>query len=255
MFNESVVQHKNSTSAQHKNSTKKCLISMKKQDSFRNVIVCREKLSPFWIAQWTDGRGRRVRRSTKVPVGGGEYRGERLSEKQAERRAVMVAWELARVEEEDFKAHDNTTMRELCRLMLGGKLGRVSLATYGNARTDYKQFLGWLGRRADEPCRLISRADMRAWLAARRAEVRHNTVKKAIGALRAAFAYAVDADIIDRNPCDGLKNPPDTKVEKVVHEAFTEAEVRLLVEKLPEVLYWDVWAAAGGYSQFTLGCV
>ena len=90
---------------------------------------------------------------------------------------------------------------------------------------------------------------MRAWLAARRAEVRHNTVKKAIGALRAAFAYAIDEEIIDRNPCDGLKNPPDTKVEKVVHEAFSMEEVRLLIEKLPEEWASAVRCCIGTYGQ------
>lgn len=72
---------------------------MNKTTDFKNVIVCREKLSSFWIVQWTNGRGKRIRRSTKVPAKGGIYQGERLSSSQAERRALMVAIRLAQEEE------------------------------------------------------------------------------------------------------------------------------------------------------------
>lgn len=86
LFNEPVSRHKNSTSR----STKKSSINMNKPVEYKNVIICREKLSPFWIAQWTDGRGKRICRSTKVPVGGGSFQGERLSSAQAQCRALMI---------------------------------------------------------------------------------------------------------------------------------------------------------------------
>lgn len=159
-------------------------MNMNMHSEYKNVIVCREKLSPFWIAQWTDGRVKRVRRSTKVPVGGGVYKAERLSAAQAERRALLVAYKLAQASEEVYATFDNTTVREVCAKMLAGKLGHVSLRTYANARTDYKQFLTWLGARADEPIRFITRADMKDWINARRAEVRAKTVRKALTAPR-----------------------------------------------------------------------
>ena len=214
-----------------------------------NVIVCRDGKSPYWMGQWRDGRGRRVRRSTKVPVRGGVYRGERLTAGQAERRALMVAWDMAREVEEEWHAFDNTSVRKVFDLMLAGKLGRVSMATYENARTDYRQFCEWLGRRAEEPARLVTRADIKEWVAARRGEVRAKTVLKGLGAIRAAFSWAVDAEMVGKNPCDGVRVPADTKGEKVVHEAFSVAEVKVLMEKLP-----DEWASAvrcciGTYGQ------
>lgn len=90
---------------------------MNKSD-FKNVLICREKLSPYWIAQWTDARGKRIRRSTKVPVKGGIYNGERLSSTQAKRRALMVAFELAQAVEDDYKAHDNRTLFQFSDLAL-----------------------------------------------------------------------------------------------------------------------------------------
>lgn len=214
-----------------------------------SVSVTKDAKSPFWVAQWTDARGKRVKRSTKVPVAGGVYRGERLTPAQARKRAEVVAWQFATEREEEYNKHDNTTVRELCEKMLAGKLGRVSMATYDNARTDYRQFLGWLGKRADEPIRLITRADMKEWVQARRTEVRAKTVLKGLTALRAAFAWALDSEIIAKNPCVGIKVAPDGKDEKVVHEAFTLEEVRLLVEKLPEEWCAAVRCCLGTYGQ------
>lgn len=205
--------------------------------------------SPYWMVTFTGGDGRQKRRSTKVPVKGGLYGEERLTAAQAKVRAEIVGRRLAEEERKGYEVSDNRSVREVCESMLGGKLGRVSQATYDNARTDYKQFLGWLGARADAPIRLITRADVKDWVAARRVQVRAKTVQKALSAIRAAFAWAVDAEVIVRNPCDGVRVPPDSKEERVVHEAFTLDEVRLLVEKLP-----DEWSAAvrccvGTYGQ------
>lgn len=213
-----------------------------------HVIICRDAKSPFWMAQFTAPDGSRRRRSTKVPVEGGYFQGEKLSRCQAKNRALAVAWQLAHDVAEDCSSQDNISVCNLCKMMLEGKLGRVSLATYENARYDYRQFCCWLGPRADKPARLVTRADIKAWVLARRAQVRHKTCCKALTAIRAAFAWAVDAEIILRNPCDGVRVPPDSKGEKVVKEAFTLDEVRLLMEKLP-----DEWASAVHCCMGTFG--
>ena len=219
------------------------------KSSLPTVSLNTDTKSPYYFASFYGADGKQKRRSTKVPHAGGLYQGRRISAAQAKTIALRIAVELAQQEEQEYHAADNTTMRQLCDTMLSGKLGRVSTATYDNARTDYKQFLAYLGRRADEPCRLITRADIKTWIDSRRASVRHETVRKALTAIRAAFAYALDSEIITKNPCDGLKVPPDTRDEKIIHEAFTLDEVRLLLAKLP-----DEWASAvrcciGTYGQ------
>lgn len=213
-----------------------------------HVIICRDAKSPFWMAQFTAPDGSRRRRSTKVPVEGGFFQGEKLSRYQAKNRALAVAWQLANEAAEECASPGNISVRDLCRAMLEGKLGRVSMATYENARYDYNQFCRWLGGRADKPARLVTRADMKAWVLARRAQVRHKTCCKALTAIRAAFAWAVDAELMDRNPCDGVRVPPDSREEKVVKEAFTLQEVRLLMDKLP-----DEWASAVHCCMGTFG--
>lgn len=223
----------------HKNGTKRST----------NIIVCLDAKSPYWIAQFTAPNRRRVRRSTKVPVSGGFYEGEKITKTQAKSRAMLVALELAQLAEEEASSESNMTVRELFGTMLQGKLGRVSPATYKNARTDYAQFCSWLGTRADNPARLIKRVDALAWLTARRAQVRANTCHKALTALRAAFSWAVDAELLSTNPFINLKVQPDTKDEKIVHEAFTLDEVRLLLDKLPDEWSSAVRCCIGTYGQ------
>lgn len=223
----------------HENSTKRST----------NIIVCMDSKSPFWIAQFTAPNGRRVRRSTKVPVSGGTFEGTKISKSQAKSRAMLIALDLARLAEEEAASETNMTVRELFDTMLHGKLGRVCQDTYNNAKSDYAQFCAWLGSRADKPARLIRRADALEWLTDRRSMVRAKTCHKALSALRAAFNWAVDAELIAGNPFLNLRVQPDTRDEKVVHEAFTWDEIKLLVAKLPEEWSRAVMCSIGTYGQ------
>lgn len=215
----------------------------------RNVRVARDTKSPYWAATFVGPDGRRVKKSTKVPVEGGLFRGEKLTKAQAKNRAIMVAAEIARAYEGQ-NGSSTMTVRELFDLMLSGKLGRVSVATYNNARNDYKQFCSWLGEvRANRPAALIRRKDALAWLVDRRASVRRATCRKSLTALRAAFNWAVDAELLPGNPFLNLRVQPDTKDEKVVHEAFSWDEIKLLVAKLPEEWSRAVMCCIGTYGQ------
>lgn len=205
--------------------------------------------SPYWMVSFIGADGRQKRRSTKVPHAGGLYLGERLTAAQARKRAELVAYSIATQEEQEYHAADNRTVREVCDIMLSGKLGRVSIATYDNARTAYAQFCAFLGRRANEPIRLINRADIRAFVDARRAVTRRSTVHKAMVIIRAAFSWAVDTGVIPSNPCDRIVIPHDTSDEKILHEAFTLDEVRLLLDKLPDEWSSAVRCCLGTYGQ------
>lgn len=214
-----------------------------------SVSLNADAKSPFWFVSFVGSDGRQRRRSTKVPVAGGLYKGERLTATQAKKRALLVGMALAAEVDEEFVSQDNRSVREVCDAMLAGKLGRVSAASYANARTAYTQFCGWLGVRASRPIREVSRAVMKDWVVFRRGQVRHKTVCKDLCFIRAAFEWAVDAEVMPKNPCAGLSVPPDSRDEKVVHEAFSLDELRVLVEKLP-----DEWASAvrcclGTYGQ------
>ncbi len=209
--------------------------------------------SPFWMVSFIAPDGSQRKRSTKVPHKGGMYLGDKLSAAQARKRAERVGYDIAcqvwAKEEDEAKGVNNMTVRELFDIMLNGKLGRVSADTYNNARTDYNQFCEWLGKRADKPARLITRAVINEWILARRVEVRCNTTKKALTAISSAFRWAVDSEIMPANPCLGAKVPPDTKDERIVKEAFTLDEIRLLIDKLPDEWSSAVRCCMGVYGQ------
>lgn len=210
-----------------------------KQTHITSVSLSQDGKSPFWMAQWTLSTGLRQKKSTKVPVAGGLFQGERLSRTQAKSRALLIAHELADDALRTDLQTNKTSMLELCDLMLKGKLGRVSIATYDNAKVAYKIFTDWLGKKASAPICHITKADIKTWVNDRRSQVRAATCRKDLSAIRAAFTWAVDAEIIDKNPCDKVAVPHDTKDEKIVKEAFTLDEISLLLAKLP-----DEWASA-----------
>ena len=56
-----------------------------------SVGLAAEAKSPYWVAQWSLSNGKRMKKSTKVPVAGGMFKGERLSKPQARNRALLVA--------------------------------------------------------------------------------------------------------------------------------------------------------------------
>ncbi|MBE6418310.1 MAG: site-specific integrase [Akkermansiaceae bacterium] len=214
-----------------------------------NIIIFQDSKSPYWICQYTGPDGIRRKKSTKVPVQGGIFQGEKLSKAQARNRAQFIAHSIALQTDTDHAKHNNMPTTELFATMLNGKLGRVSQRTYNNAKTAYDIFTLWLGHRAALPLREITKADIKSWVTHRRSQVRGSTCRKDLSAIRAAFEWAVDSEIIERNPCDKVSIPPDSKDEKIIHEAFTLAEIQLLIAKLP-----DEWASAvlcclGTYGQ------
>ncbi|MDO4752401.1 MAG: tyrosine-type recombinase/integrase [Akkermansia sp.] len=161
-----------------------------KQTHITSVSLSQDGKSPFWMAQWTLSTGLRQKKSTKVPVAGGLFQGERLSRTQAKSRALLIAHELADDALRTDLQTNKTSMLELCDLMLQGKLGRISVASYENAKAAYKLFTSWLGKRATQPIRTITKADIKSWVIYRRAQVRAATCRKDLSAIRSAFEWA-----------------------------------------------------------------
>ena len=122
-----------------------------KQTHITSVSLSQDGKSPYWMAQWTLSTGLRQKKSTKVPVAGGLFQGGRLSRTQAKSRALLIAHELAGDALRTDLQTNKTSMLELCDLMLKGKLGRISIATYDNAKAAYKVFTDWLGKKSLRP--------------------------------------------------------------------------------------------------------
>lgn len=218
-------------------------------DTLKTYSINKQDRSPFYFVSWREENGQQFKRSTKVPHAGGMFQGRKITATQAARLAEQVAVRLMAEQEEKSKDEKNISVRRVFELMISGKLGKVSPRTYYNARLSYNLFLTWLGRRADAPMREIKRSDLKEWVSFRRTEVRASTCKKDLTAINSAFSWALDAEIIDKHPGLGLRVAPDTKTEKVLHEAFTIDEVRYLVAKLPDEWSSLVRCCIGTFGQ------
>lgn len=218
-------------------------------DKLKTYSLQKQQSSPFFFVVWRDDSGKQFKRSTKVPHAGGDFQGRKITPAQAVKMADQMAARLINQQAEQAADEKNISVRKLFNLMLSGKLGKVSPQTYYNARYSYALFLKWLGAKADAPITCVTRAVLKEFINERRKDVRCNTCKKDMTAINAAFAWAVDAEYIDKHPGLGLRVPKDAKTEKVVHEAFTLEEVRFLVEKMPPEWSSAVRCCIGTFGQ------
>lgn len=204
--------------------------------------------SPFWMVSFRSADGKQKRRSTKVPVEGGVFMGERLSAAQAKKRALVVGAQIARDAALEYEAHDNTSVRVFLDRFLLRACRRLRPQSVANIRSARDRFCEWLGRRADEPLRLVSRRDAKEYMEFRREQIRCSSVVRELGCLKTAFEDAVDSELIVRNPWRNLRVPQDVGAEKHRREAFTLEELRYIVEKFP-----PEWSSAVRCSYETFG--
>ncbi len=212
------------------------------------LFINKEKTSPYWCVTFEGRDGKMKRRSTKVPVKGGMFEGMQITAKLAEKLAYQRGVQIALAEEKEYNRHDNTTVRNWCEAYIRKNAGHISQRTYTNALTAYRFFYSFLGARADEPLRLITKMDAKDFITHRRNNVRQKTVAKDVAALSQAFKDAVDAEIIVRNPFAGVSIPQDRAGEKLLKEPFTLEEIRYMIDKFPAL-----WSSAVRCSFETWG--
>ncbi|MBR3903252.1 MAG: phage integrase SAM-like domain-containing protein [Akkermansia sp.] len=212
------------------------------------LSINKEKTSPYWMVSFQGPDGKMRRRSTKVPVAGGMFEGVKITAKLAEKLAYQRGVQMACAAETEYESHNNISVRDWCEGYISRNAGRISARTVNNARTAYKFLYTFLGSRASAPMRLLTKADIKNFVATRREQVRAETVKKDLAAISQACKDAVDAEIIDKNPCQGVSIPADRAGEKRIKEAFTLEEIRYMIDKFP-----PQWSSAVRCSFETFG--
>ena len=75
------------------------------------LSINKEKSSPYWMVTFQGPDGKMKRRSTKVPVNGGEFEGDRITAKLAERIAYQRGVQIACAEAENHQSYNNTSVR------------------------------------------------------------------------------------------------------------------------------------------------
>lgn len=222
---------------------------MKKNYYNGPLSINKDAKSPFWFVSFVGPDGKAHRKSTKVPVAGGMFEGEKISAKAAERLAYQRGVQIAIAKEEEYNAQNNVTVRDWFEGYISRNAGRISPRTVSNARAAYKFFYAFLGGRANAPLRLITKADVKNFVIARREQVRSATVKKDLAAISQACNDAVDAEVIPKNPCLRVSVPPDRACEKRIKEPFTLEEVRYMIDHFPPEWSSAVRCAFETYGQ------
>jgi integrase len=220
--------------------------------------------SPFWIACFngvgSDGRGRRLKRSTKTTH-------RKLAQKLADeweqleklagqgrlteshcRKVIAQMYERTVGEPLHFR-----TTREYLAEWVESKKNETELRAYWKYRQIVDEFLAHVGVKADRLLREITPADIRSWRdALKRKGLAAPTVNHAIKILRMPFKAAHDAGYIEINPC--TKNsvrPVKDEARNVEKEVFTPDQLSALVRAAKT----DDWKGAilcGAYTGLRL---
>jgi len=198
------------------------------------MSINEDEKSPFWFVTFVGADGAKKRRSTKVPVKGGLFRGEHLSAAQARKRALIVGAQIAKEACEQYVSLDNRSVRAFLQEYVARCASRLRPQSLKNMRRACELFASWLGSRADAPLRMVSRADAKAFMEWLAQEMRASTVVRYLGCLKVAFEDALDSEVLVRNPFRNLRVPKDAPGVAVQREAFTLEELRFLVANLPE---------------------
>jgi integrase len=202
--------------------------------------------SPFWIACFngvgTDGRVRRLKRSTKTTD-------RKLAQKLADeweqleklagkgrlteshcRKVIAQMYERTVGEPLHFK-----TARDYLTEWVESKKSETELRTYWKYCQTVSDFLNYIGIKADRLLREITQADIRSWRdALKRKGLAAPTVNDAIKLLRMPFKAAHDAGYIEINPC--TKNsvrPVKDDARNVSKDVFTTAQLAALIDAAP----------------------
>ncbi|MEG1836092.1 MAG: hypothetical protein RR229_08265 [Oscillospiraceae bacterium] len=134
----------------------------------KNVSINKDSKSKFWFVFFIIQDGSRKRRSTKVPVGGGMFGSEKLSAKQAENRALIEGHKVAEKECQKKEEFNDISLRAFLSDYLERRKPYVSHVTHVNQRSAFNKFCDFLGRRANESIRLVTRIDAKRFAEMRR---------------------------------------------------------------------------------------
>src|SRR5262249_23420359 len=220
--------------------------------------------SPFWIACFngtgTDGRARRIKRSTKTTD---------------RKLALKLADEWEQLEKLAGKgrlteSHCRKVIAQMCERTVGeplhfrtarehltewveGKKNETELRAYWKYRQIVDEFLTYVGVKADRLLREIAPTDIRSWRdAMKRKGLAAPTVNHAIKILRMPFKAAHDAGYIEINPCTKSSvRPVKDEARNVVKDVFTREQIAALISAAKS----DDWKGAilcGAYTGLRL---
>jgi integrase len=186
----------------------------------------------FWFACVTLPNGRRVQRSTKETD---RKKAQKIAEQwEAATRGRVTARQTQRVIAEFYRDITGErlvfpTVREYFDSWVARKKPETASSTYRFYEDKKRQFLAWLGPRADQQIALITRDDILAFRASELERVSTRSVNHAIKILRMVFKTAKeDGKYHDENPASGVKVAK--RHDATRRRGFTIPEIRSVIK-------------------------
>lgn len=202
--------------------------------------------SPYWFAVWTGLHGKKQKRSTKVRViPNAKLDGFIETKAQARARAQRIADKLEQAARglsnaEKLRAAINElmpvsqslpTIKELLEKHL---TRQVSARTLRNDQNAVRLFLQWLGRDAELCIDRLSPEMVEGFMQHSLQRVTRSTVERYLCSVGMAFKTAVRQRLISLSPFDGVALPKSADKGKCLRIPFTVADIRFLLEHLPD---------------------
>ena len=204
--------------------------------------------SNVYVACWKQD-GKKIRKSTGVPIKGKDG----MTAKQSAKLAQEVADNMERVAKgQTTLLQAATALRSVAQASgMGVKMpsvreylakvqGQASPKTESNRKRAFSRFLDYLGKRADMRLDMLTKEDMRGFVRYALALVAVGTVRLYLANISAAMNRAVEDDLLLKSPMpriDLAKEAaivnPELKNDKVKRLPFTREELHILMTQFP----------------------
>jgi len=214
--------------------------------------------SPNFIACFTGVDGKRYQRSTGIKVDG-KVESRRRAQKIADEfedvsRKKRNAKQVQRVFRELYEEITNdslpdSTVRDFGDHWIARKKAEVSGSTFGFYQSAYRNFIRYLGKRADVALFEISKDEILDWRDQEAARVSASTVNHGLKFVRMLFAAARREGLIADNPAEDV--PILKRDTKSTRRPFTQSEIKDVIKFADEE--WKSMILFGLYTGQRLG--
>ena len=212
------------------------------------------KRGTIWHARFRNAKDKRVSRSTKQTD---KKKAQEILVKweataRGELNATQVQRAMANIYHEATGSTAATfTIREYLNEWCENKAARGALRAAEKYRQIVREFLSFLGSRADQPLRQLAETDLSSFVLAAGKRVRARTANNKLTLLAAALRDAWSENLLPDDICKRLKKIKLTEQEPMKRLPFTQEQVNTIINAAEGE--WKGIATLGAYTGQRLG--
>lgn len=208
----------------------------------------------IWHARFRNAHGERISCSTKQTDK--KKAQEVLAKWDAAANGELSATQVQRVMADIYREATGTTaptftVREYLDNWCENKAARGALRAADKYRQIVREFLDFLGKRADQPLRQLAEADLSAFVLAAGKQVRARTANNKLTLLAAALRDAWSENLLPDDICKRLKKIKLTEQDPMKRLPFTQEQVNAIIHTADGE--WKGIASLGAYTGQRLG--